>query len=75
MCGPQTEVIILCGIHFYLLMRISLQANLCDSGLHAVDHANLRGSAAYLASGVGACQCRHMMVMPAGVSDLQKGER
>ncbi|KLO04935.1 hypothetical protein SCHPADRAFT_840007, partial [Schizopora paradoxa] len=51
------------------------EVNICDSGLHAVDHANLRGGAAYIASGVGACQCRHMMVMPAGVGDLQKGEK
>ncbi len=51
------------------------QSNICDSNLHAVDHANLRGSAAYIASGVGACQCRHMLVRPGGVGDLQKGER
>ncbi|KLO14505.1 hypothetical protein SCHPADRAFT_826309, partial [Schizopora paradoxa] len=51
------------------------EINICDSGLHAVDHANLRGGAAYIASGVGACQCRHMMVMPGGVGDLQKGEK
>lgn len=48
---------------------------MCDSSLHAVDHANLRGSAAYIASGVGACQCRHMLVRPGSVGDLQKGER
>lgn len=49
--------------------------NYCDSGLHAVDHANTRGGDAYSASGVGACQCRHMMVRKLGVGDLQKGER
>ncbi|KLO04959.1 hypothetical protein SCHPADRAFT_789776, partial [Schizopora paradoxa] len=51
------------------------EINVCDSGLHAVDHANLRGGAAYAVSGVGACQCRHMLVRPNGVGDLQKGER
>ncbi|KLO05066.1 hypothetical protein SCHPADRAFT_794115, partial [Schizopora paradoxa] len=51
------------------------EMNICDSGLHAVDHANLRGSAEYRASGVGACQCRHMLVRPNGVGDLQRGER
>lgn len=49
--------------------------NVCDSGLHAIDHANTRGGSAYAASGVGACQCRHMLVKPNGVGDLQKGEK
>ncbi len=52
-----------------------LQINVCDSGLHAIDHANTRGGSAYAASGVGACQCRHMLVKPNGVGDLQKGEK
>ena len=51
------------------------EMNVCDSGLHAVDHANLRGSSSYAASGIGAVQCRHMLVLPNGVGDLQKGER
>ncbi len=54
---------------------LQTEVNVCDSGLHAVDHANLRGGAAYVVSGVGACQCRHMLVRPNGVGDLQKGER
>lgn len=54
---------------------MSLQVNYCDSGLHAVDHANTRGGDLYNASGVGACQCRHMMMRKLGVGDLQKGER
>ncbi len=33
------------------------------------------GGSAYAASGVGACQCRHMLVRPNGVGDLQKGEK
>ncbi len=49
--------------------------NVCDSGLRAVDLANLQGGPAYAASGVGAVQCRHMLVRPNGVGDLQKGER
>ncbi len=51
------------------------EMNVCDSGLHAVDHTNTRGGVAYAVSGVGACQCRHMLVHPNGVGDLQKGER
>ncbi|KLO03894.1 hypothetical protein SCHPADRAFT_990181, partial [Schizopora paradoxa] len=51
------------------------QINVCDSGLHAIDHANTRGGSAYAASGVGACQCRHMLVKSLGVGDLQKGEK
>lgn len=52
-----------------------MKVNYCDSGLHAVDHANTRGGDLYSASGVGACQCRHMMMRKLGVGDLQKGER
>lgn len=51
------------------------EVNVCDSGLHAVDHANTRGGNEYNASGVGACQCRHMLMMPNGVGNLQKGEK
>ncbi|KLO10990.1 hypothetical protein SCHPADRAFT_831771 [Schizopora paradoxa] len=51
------------------------EINVCDSGLHAIDHANTRGGSAYAASGVGACQCRHMLVKSLGVGDLQKGEK
>ncbi|KAH8111809.1 hypothetical protein DFH11DRAFT_1546400 [Phellopilus nigrolimitatus] len=54
---------------------LQTEMNVCDSGLHAVDHANTRGGSAYSTSGVGACQCRHMMVRPNGVGDLQRGER
>ena len=51
------------------------EMNVCDSALHAIDHANKRGGKAFGASGVGAIQCRHMMVLANGVGDLQKGER
>lgn len=52
-----------------------LQVNLCQSNLHAVDHANKR-STNYSASGVGAAKCaRHTFVMPNGVGDLQRGEK
>lgn len=51
------------------------QVNYCDSGLHAIDQANKRGGDMYAASGVAACQCRHQMVRPNGVGDLQRGER
>ena len=52
-----------------------LKSNHCQSELHAIDHANLRGGDKYSTSGVGTCQCRHMMVRPNGVGNLQKGER
>lgn len=75
-CGPQTEVCrVLSHVSNAYTYAAFTKVNICDSGLHAVDHANLRGGAAYIASGVGAFQCRHMMVMPAGVGDLQKGEK
>lgn len=48
---------------------------LCDTGLQAIDQANKRGSEVYTTSGVSACQCRHQMVRPNGVGDLQRGER
>lgn len=52
-----------------------IQVNLCQSNLHAVDHANKR-STNYSASGVGAAKCaRHTFVMPNGVGDLQRGEK
>lgn len=75
-CRLQTEV---CYTHakWSATSRLSfcLQVTFCDSSLRAIDQANTRGSALYLMSGVGACQCRHMMVRPNGVVDLQKGER
>lgn len=48
---------------------------LCDTGLQAIDQANKRGSEVYSTSGVVACQCRHQMVRPNGVGDLQRGEK
>ncbi|KAH8103711.1 hypothetical protein DFH11DRAFT_1768670 [Phellopilus nigrolimitatus] len=51
------------------------EINICDSGLHAVDHANTRGVEGYSSTGLGACQCRHMLVRPNGVGDLQRGEK
>ncbi|KLO04830.1 hypothetical protein SCHPADRAFT_840165, partial [Schizopora paradoxa] len=65
--GPYKQYVEACGPQ--------TEVNVCDSGLRAVDHANLRGTSAYAASGVGACQCRHMLVRPTGVGDLQKGEK
>ena len=47
----------------------------CDSGLRAVDHANLKRGKGYDASGVFAIQCKHMLILPNGVGDLQLGER
>lgn len=50
--------------------------NTCDSNLQAVDHANKRGSSNMLASGVGGVTCaRHVMNMPGGFGDLEKGEK
>ncbi len=59
--GPQTEV---SRIKLSVIQSKSdpSQINVCDSGLHAIDHANTRGGSAYAASGIGACQCRHMLV-------------
>ncbi|KAH8105040.1 hypothetical protein DFH11DRAFT_1518992 [Phellopilus nigrolimitatus] len=51
------------------------EINICDSGLHAVDHANVIGKEGYSSTGLGACQCRHMLVRPNGVGDLQRGEK
>ncbi|KAH7924727.1 hypothetical protein BV22DRAFT_1129623 [Leucogyrophana mollusca] len=51
------------------------EPNLCDSELHAVDHANTKFSTGYKASGVGGTLCRHSLVCKNGLGDLQKGER
>lgn len=65
--GPYKEYLASC--------TVQTEINICDSGLHAVDHANTRGNDKYLSSGVGAAQCKHMLVRPNGVGDLQKGEK
>lgn len=50
--------------------------NTCGSNLKAVDHANVRFSDGYAATGVGAVVCaRHTLLRRNGVCDLQKGER
>jgi hypothetical protein len=74
--GYQVEV---CHCIFVLAkhLRIGIvQPNLCDSELHAVDHANAKYSSGYRATGVGAVVCaRHGLVRKNGLGDLQKGER
>jgi hypothetical protein len=61
--------------HISFLTSFS-QPNLCDSDLHAVDHANKKRSANYNATGVGGVVCaRHTLVRKNGLGDLQKGER
>jgi hypothetical protein len=55
---------------------MSLQPNLCESELHAVDHANTRFSQGYAATGAGCVVCaRHGLVRKNGMGSLQKGER
>ena len=52
------------------------QPNLCESELHVVDHANVKFSKGYKATGVGGVICaRHSLVRKNGLGDLQKGER
>ncbi|KAN0105342.1 hypothetical protein V8E52_011131 [Russula decolorans] len=52
------------------------EPNLCDSELHAVDHANTRVSQGYTTTGVGGVVCaRHGLVRKNGMGNLQKGER
>ena len=52
------------------------QPNLCESELHAVDHANTRFSQGYSTTGVGGIVCaRHGLVQKNGMGNLQKGER
>lgn len=75
--GYQTEVI----HHHIQIQRVthlfqSLQPNLCDSDLRAVDHANTKMSRGYTSTGVGGVLCaRHTLVRKNGMGDLQKGER
>ena len=47
----------------------------CDSSLRAVDQANKKGGRGYDANGIFAIQCKHMLILPGGVGDLQLGER
>jgi Kyakuja-Dileera-Zisupton transposase len=59
-----------------ILINAGLQPNLCESELHAVDHANTKFSKGYKATGVGGAICaRHSLVRKNGLGDLQKGER
>ncbi|KAH9974339.1 hypothetical protein BGW80DRAFT_1130440, partial [Lactifluus volemus] len=52
------------------------EPNLCDSELHAVDHANKKFTKGYKATGVGVVLCaRHSLIRKNGLGDLQKGER
>jgi hypothetical protein len=60
-------------ISYFLIHQ---QPNLCESELHAVDHANTRFSQGYAATGVGGIVCaRHGLVRKNGMGNLQKGER
>ena len=60
----------------YYLSSESIQPNLCDSDLHAIDHANSKQSRGYSATGVGGVLCgRHGLVRKNGLGNLQKGER
>ncbi|KAI1783076.1 hypothetical protein LXA43DRAFT_977289 [Ganoderma leucocontextum] len=46
------------------------------TGLSAIDHANMKYSKGYAATGVGAVMCaRHEFWLPRVMGDLQKGER
>jgi hypothetical protein len=52
------------------------QINTCDSGLHAVDHANTRFSSNNISNGVGNIVCaRHTFVRKTCAVDLAKGEK
>jgi hypothetical protein len=55
---------------------IHLQLNLCESELHAIDHANIRFLQGYVATGVGGIVCiQHSLVQKNRMGNLQKGER
>lgn len=55
---------------------VLLQPNTCDSGLHAVDHANTRFARNNLANSVGNIVCaRHTFVRKTGTVNLDKGEK
>jgi len=75
--GYQQEVSVLSLFFKQFNLDIhGLQPNLCDSDLHAIDHANKNASAKYRSTGVGAVVCaRHGLVRKNGIGDLQKGER
>ena len=80
--GGQVEVCIYyiylqqCAIALTRCFLIHPQPNLCESELHAVDHANTRFSQGYAATGVGGVVCaRHGLVRKNGMGNLQKGER
>lgn len=51
------------------------QATGCGSDLHAVNQAYTRNSKGYAVTGVVAVSCRHALIRPTGVVDLQKGEK
>ena len=65
-----------CGPTLFLVADATCQPNLCDSELHAVDHANTKFSTRYKATGVGSVICAwNSLVRKNGLGDLQKGER
>lgn len=56
-------------------MLTLLEAPTCGANLHAVNQAYTRNSKGYAVTGVVAVSCRHSLVRPTGVVDLQKGEK
>lgn len=53
-----------------------VEINTCDSGLHAVDHANTRYAKNNISNGVGNVVCaRHTFVRRCCAVDLSKGEK
>jgi hypothetical protein len=76
MAFRKRSVSVLLRIYLFAHTIYRLQPNICDSNLHAVDHANTRFSRGYRSTGAGAVVCgRHGLVRKNGLGDLQKGER
>ena len=57
------------------VLNLSQQTSSCGSVLHAVNQAYTKNSKGYSVTGVAAVSCRHSLVRPTGVVDLQKGEK
>jgi hypothetical protein len=57
------------------LIDLRVQTLSCGSKLHAVNEAYTKYSRGYAVTGVVAVSCRHGLVRPTGVADLQKGEK
>ena len=52
-----------------------MQITTCGPDLNAVSQAYTKFSQGYTTTGVAAVSCRHALIRPMGVVDLQKGER